>query len=107
MFGRVFAMNVNWNRRFGAGLTVVAGAVAVVALTGSPAAASPLFTGGGRGLTAQVAIQSAVEDAQNTAQSVGFYGACAIVGEPAIFETRNDPNFGHVFRAQVDVSCRR
>jgi hypothetical protein len=100
-------MKVNWSRRLGAGLGVVAGAVLLVAVAGSPAAASPLFTGGGRGLTVESAIFGAFDDARNTAQSVGFYGACTIVGEPAIFESTNDPNFGHIFRAQLDVTCER
>jgi len=99
-------MRVKRGRRLGASLGVAAGAAALVALAGSPAVASPLFDGGGRGPTAEVAIQSAFEDAQITAQSVGFYGQCTVVGAPAIFETRNDPNFGHVFRAQVAVSCQ-
>jgi hypothetical protein len=100
-------MKMKWSRRAGAGLGVVAGAMALVALAGSPAAASPLFDGAGRGPTAEVAIRSAFGDALTTAQSVGFYGGCTIVGTPTIFETFNDPNFGHVFRAGVKVSCQR
>ena len=99
------SMRVLWRRRGGAGLTVAAGALALVALAASPASASQLFCGAGRGLTAQTAIQGAFEDAQNSAQSMGFYGRCALVGEPQVFETFNDPHFGHVFRAQVNVSC--
>ena len=38
---------------------------------------------------------------------MGFYGACTIVGEPQVFETFNDPNFGHVFRAQVQATCEQ
>lgn len=91
--------------RAGAGVAVAAGAMALVALTAAPAVASPLFCGAGRGLTADVAIRGAVDDAQGSAQSEGFYGACTIVGEPAIFESTNDPRFGHIFRAQVTVSC--
>jgi hypothetical protein len=98
-------MKLTWNKL--AGLGVAAGSLALVLQAAPPAAASPLFDGGGRGPTAQVAIGSALEDAQNTAQSVGFYGACTIVGEPQVFETFNDPNFGHVFRAQVQASCDR
>jgi hypothetical protein len=98
-------MNQRWGRRAGAGLTVAAGAMAVVMLVAAPATASPLFCGAGRGLTAENAIQGAFDDAQNSAQSVGFYGACTLVGEPQIFETFNDPNFGHIFRAQVTVTC--
>jgi hypothetical protein len=76
-----------------------------VMLVASPAAASPLFCGAGRGLTAENAVQGAFDDAQNSAQSEGFYGACTSSGEPQIFETFDDPNFGHIFHAQVNVTC--
>jgi hypothetical protein len=98
-------MRLKYSRRAGAGLAVAAATMAMVALSASPAVASPLFTGASRGLTADVAIGGAFDDARNSAQSVGFYGACTIVGEPAVFETTNDPYFGHLFRAQVTVSC--
>ena len=98
-------MKARWSRRFGAGLGISAGALAVVMLFASPAMASPLFCGGARGLTAPVAVQGALDDAQTSAQSEGFYGACSIVDEPQIFEVCDDPNFGHIFRAQVTVSC--
>jgi hypothetical protein len=98
-------MKLSWNKL--AGLGVAAGSMALVLQAAPAAAASPLFDGGGRGTTAQLAIGSAFDDAQNTAQSVGFYGACTMMGEPQVFESFNDPNFGHVFRAQVQVSCAR
>jgi hypothetical protein len=98
-------MRLKYSRRVGAGLAVAAGTVAMVALSASPAVASPLFSGASRGPTANIAIGGAFDDARNSAQSEGFYGACTIVGEPAVFETTNDPYFGHVFRAQVTVSC--
>ena len=100
-------MNLRSSRRAGAGLAVAAGATALVMLVASPATASPLFCGAGRGLSAQNAIQGAFDDAQNSAQSEGFYGACTLSGEPQVFETFNDPYFGHLFRAQVTVSCER
>ncbi len=98
-------MKLSWNHF--AGFAVAAGSIALMMQGAPTAAASPLFDGGGRGPTAEVAIRSALDDAQNTAQSVGFYGACTIVGEPQVFESFNDPNFGHVFRAQVQASCER
>ncbi|HEY7271793.1 MAG TPA: hypothetical protein VH502_03590 [Actinoplanes sp.] len=98
-------MNLRPGRRAGAGLVLAAGALTVVMLLGTPAMASPLFCGAGRGLTAQNAIQGALDDAQASAQAEGFYGACSTVGEPQIFETFDDPYFGHLFRAQVTVSC--
>ena len=96
-------MNLRWSGR--ARLVAAAGATALVMLVASPATASPLFCGAGRGLTAQNAVQGAFEDAQTSAQSEGFYGACTLAGEPQIFEVFNDPYFGHIFRAQVTVSC--
>jgi hypothetical protein len=98
-------MNQRWGRRTGAGAVVAAGATALVMMVASPAMASPLFCGAGRGLTAENAVQGAFDDARNSAQSEGFYGACTLSGEPQIFETFDDPNFGHIFRAQVNVSC--
>jgi hypothetical protein len=98
-------MNLRWSRHTGAGIATAAGAAALVMLVASPATASPLFCGAGRGLTAEVAVQGAFDDAQNSAQSEGFYGACTLSGEPQIFEVFNDPTFGHIFRAQVTVTC--
>ncbi|MGB3443747.1 MAG: hypothetical protein WBA97_33850 [Actinophytocola sp.] len=98
-------MNRRWGRRTGSGLLVAAGAMTVVMLVASPAAASPLFCGAGRGLTVENAVQGALDDAQNSAQSEGFYGACTLSGEPQVFETFDDPHFGHIFRAQVTVTC--
>jgi hypothetical protein len=63
-----------------------------------------LFTGAGRGPTSEVAIRSATDDAANSASAEGLFN-CTPVGEPEVFESTNDPNFGHVFRAQVTVSC--
>jgi hypothetical protein len=72
-----------------------------------PAAGSndgKLFTGAGRGPTAEVAIRSARDDAATSASAEGLF-TCTPVGEPEVFESTNDPNFGHVFRAQATVSC--
>ncbi|MET7401959.1 hypothetical protein ABZS66_51600 [Dactylosporangium sp. NPDC005572] len=91
-------------RRAGVAL---AGAVAFLAVAGSPAAASPLYCGASRALTVDVAIQGAFWDAQYSAQSEGYYGACTIVGEPEIFESSTDPYYGHVYYAVVNVSCER
>ncbi len=100
-------MNLKWSRPTSAALGAAAGVVALVVLPASTAAASPVFDGASRGPTAAVAIQGALEDAQVTAQSVGFYGACTIVGEPQVFEVFNDPNHGHTFRAQVQATCEQ
>lgn len=98
-------MRRRWGRHAVAALSGVAGAAAVVLLAASPAVASPLFCGAGRGLTADVAIQGALDDAAVSASSEGYNGACTLVGDPQIFETFTDPYFGHVYYAQVTVSC--
>jgi hypothetical protein len=63
-----------------------------------------LFDGGGRGPTVEVAIRRAISDAETSASAYQLY-TCTPVGQPQVFESTNDPNFGHVFRAQVSVSC--
>ncbi|MFD9880860.1 hypothetical protein ACFWZT_05305 [Streptomyces alboflavus] len=92
------------------GQLAVTGVTLTVLLVGSPLAVADagaqakLFTGGGRGPTAAVAIQSAIGDAEASAGAEQLY-TCALVGEPLVFESFNDPNFGHVFRAEATVSC--
>jgi hypothetical protein len=92
-------------RRLGAPFAVGLGAAALAVLVATPAVASPIFCGGGAALTADLAVRSAFEDAQISAQSEGFYGPCRLVGEPETFEVFNDPYFGHRFFAQVNVVC--
>jgi hypothetical protein len=89
-----------FSRRAGVGLAFVA----MVALAASPAMASELFCGASWGRTLDVALWGAVDDARNSAQSMGLYGDCTIVGEPEISE-ENHPLRGHIFRAAVTVSC--
>jgi len=81
-------------------------AVGTLALA-SPAVAGPsgtVFTGAGRGLTAEVAIQGAIDDAQVSASAEELF-SCTQVGAPRIFETFTDPYFGHLYRAEVDLAC--
>jgi hypothetical protein len=63
-----------------------------------------LFTGGGRGLTAEVAIRGAIDDATVSAGAYQLY-TCTPVGQPQVFERFDDRYFGHVFFAQADVFC--
>ena len=91
-------------RRIGIPFTMGAAAVTVLALTASSASASTLWCGAGRGLTAENAIQRAIDDAKVSAFGSGQFN-CELVGQPQVFETFNDPNFGHIFRAQVTLSC--
>jgi hypothetical protein len=63
-----------------------------------------MFTGAARALTADVAVQGAIDDALISANGEGFLN-CTPVGSPRIFESFTDPFFGHVFFAEADVSC--
>ena len=85
-------------------VSTVAGSVVALVLAASMASASALWCGGGRGPTAQIAIQRAIDDAETSASGEGLF-SCTLVGEPQVFESFNDPNFGHVFRAQVNMAC--
>ncbi|NGN66131.1 hypothetical protein G5C51_19815 [Streptomyces sp. A7024] len=84
----------------------MAGTTAALLAAAAPAMAtgSTVWTGGGRGLTAESAIQGAIDDATVSASGVGQFH-CELVGEPQVFETFDDPNFGHIFRAQVTMAC--
>jgi hypothetical protein len=91
--------------RGAAALGSVAAAMVMVVLGAGPAAASVLFCGGGRGPTAESAVQSALDDARTSAQSMGFYGECTIVGEPFLQHVIGDPYRGDFFRAGVNATC--
>jgi hypothetical protein len=91
-------------RRIGFPLTTCAAAATALILATSGANAADLWCGGGRGLTAESAIQRAINDAETSASGAGQF-TCELVGQPQVFETFNDPNFGHIFRAQVTMSC--
>jgi hypothetical protein len=84
-------------RRPGAALAVTAVVVSLLGAAPSARAASDgmLFTGGGRGPSADVAIRRAIDDATTSASAYQLY-TCTLVGEPQVFESTNDPNFGHV-----------
>lgn len=91
-------------RRIGAPLTVIGASAAAMALFASSASAAGFYCGAARGLTAEVAIQGAIDDAQNSASGDGLFN-CELIGEPQVFESFNDPYFGHIFRAQVNMDC--
>ncbi|MFE0100642.1 hypothetical protein [Streptomyces sp. NPDC059009] len=93
-------------RRTTRGSLLVAGTAAALLAVAAPATASTasLYCGAGRGLTAGAAIQGAIDDAQVSASGDGRF-ECERVGDPQIFEVFDDPNFGHIFRASVTMSC--
>ena len=62
-----------------------------------------LFDGAAFGPTEEVAIRSAIEDAETSASAYQLY-TCVLVGEPRIFPGPN-PEWGRNFSAQVTVSC--
>jgi hypothetical protein len=70
---------------------------------GSSQPGSMLFTGGGFGPTADVAIQGAIWDAEVSASYYQLFD-CQLAGEIFIF-TRANPRFGRSFTAQVTVAC--
>ena len=78
-------------------------------IVSSPAGSSPfspaLFTGGGYGPTADVAIQGAIWDAEESAGYFQLFN-CQLVGEILIF-TRTNARGGRNFNAQVTVACSR
>jgi hypothetical protein len=62
-----------------------------------------VFTGGGFGPTADVAIQSAVWDAEVSASYYQLFD-CQLVGEILVF-ARPSARWGRNFTAQVTVAC--
>jgi hypothetical protein len=92
-------------RRATLAITAAALMVSALVATAPTAVASTTmqFTGAGRALTADVAIQSATWDAEASAQSMGFFD-CTLVGEPMLFEG-TDPLRGNVVRAEVTIEC--
>ncbi|MFG2004992.1 hypothetical protein ACGFNU_38195 [Spirillospora sp. NPDC048911] len=85
-------------------LLAVGSAAALVAAAGPSLASGALYCGAGRGLTRDVAIQSAIDDANVSASSDGRFH-CVLDGEPQVFEVFDDPYFGHIFRASVTMNC--
>jgi hypothetical protein len=71
-------------------------------VVGSPSEGM-LFDGAAYGPTVEVAIQSAIGDAQVSASGYQLL-TCQLVGEPRIFPGPNPARNRH-FRAQVTVAC--
>jgi len=99
-------MDVHCALYFRRGLLVIA-ATLLSFVVSSPATSSPFspttFTGGGYGPTADVAIQSAMWDAAETASYYQLYD-CRVVGEILIF-ARPNARFGRNFSAEVTIAC--
>jgi hypothetical protein len=64
---------------------------------------SMLFMGAGFGPTPEVAIRSAIGDAETSASAYQLF-TCEMVGEPSIFPGPN-PEWGRNFRAGVTLAC--
>ncbi|GAA1377129.1 hypothetical protein [Catellatospora chokoriensis] len=86
------------------GVAVAASALLMAAAAPAMAYTAKEFTGGGRGLTAASAIQAAAWDAEASA-SAEQLNTCVRTGEPGVWEVFDHPYFGHVFFAEVTVSC--
>src|SRR5262245_6577376 len=98
------SLRTHTTRRIGITLATGAAAVSALALAAPPANASTHWSSAGRGFTAAVAIQGAMDDARVMGAGEGQL-SCELVGEPQVFEVFNDPNLGHVFYAQVTMAC--
>jgi hypothetical protein len=99
-------MNMQLAFRCRASLTT-ASAILWFLATSSPAAGAQtrgmLFDGAAYGSTIELAIHSAIGDAEAAASGYQLY-RCQLVGEPQIFPGPNAAWFRN-FRAQVTVAC--
>jgi hypothetical protein len=87
-------------------LTVLSATLCFLATSSSVIGAQSgamFFTGGAFGPTADVAIQSAIEDARTSASAYRLF-TCQLADEPMIFPGPN-PAWGRNFTAQVTVAC--
>jgi hypothetical protein len=91
-------------RKSRAALAVACTGLFLAAASASAGGAAKLFTGGGYGTTPELAIQSAIEDAKNSASAEQLY-TCVLVGEPQTFGPRPGPKGGVRFTAEATVSC--
>ena len=91
--------------RLSRGVVTVAATAACLLAAVAPAMASPaLYGGGGIGPTAEVAIQTAIADAENSASTDGRF-SCVLVGEPLVAHILDDPDRGDFWRASVEMLC--
>lgn len=99
-------MDVNWahhGRRVSLVLTAALISFVVSSPAGSAQGGPAFFTGGGYGPTADVAIQGAIWDAQESAGYFQFYN-CQLVGDVLIF-ARANARGGRSFNAQATIAC--
>ncbi|MGH3011671.1 MAG: hypothetical protein ACRDMY_07510 [Gaiellaceae bacterium] len=76
----------------------------MVALLAPIASAAAIYCGGGRGPTAEMAIQTAIWDAQSSAEGDGLF-TCTLADEPKVAFIQNDAYGGSFWRASVNMSC--
>jgi hypothetical protein len=91
-------------RKSRAALGVIGAGVFLAAASVSAGGAAKVFTGGGYGTTPELAIQSAIEDGQNSASAEQLY-TCVLVGQPRTFGPFQGPRGFVRFTAEADVSC--
>lgn len=92
-------------RRAGVAFALGAGATALMMFAASPASASLIFCGGGRGPTPEAAVDAALWDAKTSAESMGFYGPCTIIGEPVVGKGSNP--WAEFYRASLNATCEQ
>ena len=96
-------MDVHWARYFRRASLVAATALLSLVVTSPAGSSQLLFTGGGFGPTADVAIQSAIWDAEASASYYQLFD-CQLAGEILVF-TRPSPRWSRNFTAQVTIAC--
>jgi hypothetical protein len=99
-------MDVQWGLYFrcvSSGLAAALLGLVVSSPAGSSQFGPTLFTGGGFGPSADVAIQGAIWDAEASASYYQLFD-CQLVGEILIF-TRANARWGRNYTAQVTIAC--
>ncbi len=96
-------MKSNTLTRFVKVFAIAAAIYVFTSLGPTVSAAAMLWCGGGYGLTPDVAVSSAIDDAEISASSNGQF-TCTLVGEPEVFLTHNQYR-GDFYSASVLMSC--
>lgn len=102
-------MRLPVSRRSTRGTFLVAGTVIALLTMSAPAMAGPdaPFVWNGNGissLSADRAVEDAVEDVETMAAGEGFF-TCTLHDEPQVWEVFDDPELGHDWRASVNMLC--
>ncbi|RAY16845.1 hypothetical protein DPM19_01375 [Actinomadura craniellae] len=85
---------------------LVAVTASALVAVGTPATADevPVFNGFGRGMTAERAIERAIDDAENSASSEGLFN-CELIAEPIVWPPGTWAVGDVSYTASVDMIC--